>query len=70
MANLNFKLDLVLGNEGEKEIVTFLKNQLKDNTKSRIIDEFQKNKYYSNRKHEFNSQEKTYKFYKEKVKSN
>jgi len=27
MANLNFKLDLVLGNEGEKEIVTFLQSK-------------------------------------------
>lgn len=54
--------------ENKKEILNFLDYQLKDNCKSRIIDELQKNKYYRDEKEPFNSQEKTYKYYKQKLK--
>jgi polyphosphate kinase len=53
--------------KNKKEILDFLSFQLKDNCKSRIIDDLQKNKYYRNEKENFNSQERTYKFYKQKL---
>ncbi len=54
--------------DNKKEILDFLNFQLKDNCKSRIIDELQKNKYYRDENEKFNSQEKTYKYYKQKLK--
>lgn len=53
--------------KNKKEILEYLKFQLKDNCKSRIIDDLQKNKYYRNDKEKFNSQIKTYKYYKQKA---
>jgi polyphosphate kinase len=43
--------------------------QWKDNVKSRIIDEFQKNLYFKNNKSDCNSQIETYNYFKQKTKA-
>jgi len=43
--------------------------QWKDNVKSRLVDEFQKNKYFKNSKNECDSQIETYKYLKQKIKA-
>ncbi|MCB0477128.1 MAG: polyphosphate kinase 1 [Crocinitomicaceae bacterium] len=55
--------------DNKKEILEYLDFQLKDNCKARIIDQMQKNKYYRDDKEKFDSQERTYKYYKQKLKN-
>ena len=52
-----------------KDLKHIFNLQWKDNVKSRIIDEFQKNKYFKNDKVDCNSQVETYNYLKNKLKN-
>ncbi|HIP36059.1 MAG TPA: polyphosphate kinase 1 [Crocinitomix sp.] len=52
----------------QKDLKHLFNLQWKDNVKARIIDEYQKNKYFKNDKEPFNSQIEIYKFFKHKLK--
>ena len=58
----------IYDNDIKNDLKHIFNIQWKDNVKSRIIDENQKNKYYKNSKSECDSQLETYKYLKQKLK--
>lgn len=69
--NLDYRIEVgcpIIDPEHQKQIVEVFKMLWKGNVKSRIIDEFQRNRYHRNNQPKYQSQEELYSYYKELAK--
>ena len=69
--NLDYRIEVgcpILNPEHQKQIMEVFKMLWKGNVKSRIIDEFQRNRYHRNNQPKYQSQEELYSYYKELAK--